>query len=124
MTSFEKYFTRDEQHWLVCCNDVSEFVKALGMEYKAIEWKLLLNPSVRSEKAALLHIVVSIPIAHSLVFKESYLDIKYSLDALCYNLHQWKIRGDLKMISILHGLQGGCTKYPCFLCLRDSRADV
>ena len=27
------------------------------------------------------------------------------------------------MISILLGLQGGYTKYPCFLCLWDSRAD-
>ena len=27
------------------------------------------------------------------------------------------------MISILLGLQGGYTKYPCFLCFGDSRAD-
>ena len=30
---------------------------------------------------------------------------------------------DLKVVSILMGLQGGYTKYMCFLCLWDSRAD-
>ena len=113
---FRKYFTRDEQHWLVYCNDVSGLVKALGMEYKAVEWRLLLDSSVRSMKAVFLHIgnkVASVPIAHSIVFKESYLDMKDLLDALCYNLYQWRICGDLKMISILLGFQG------CW----DSRAD-
>ena len=37
---FRKYFTRDEHHWLVYCNDVSGLVKALGMEYKAVEYRL------------------------------------------------------------------------------------
>ena len=71
-------------------------------------------------KAVLLHIgnkVALIPIAHLVVLTEPYFDMKYLLDALYYNLHQWKICGDLKMISILFGLQGGYTKYPCFLCL-------
>ena len=124
--SLEKYFTRDEQHWLVYCHDVSGLVKALGMEYKAVEWRLFLDSSVRSMKAVLLHIgnkVASVSIAHSLVFKESYLDVKYLLDALCYNLQQWRNCGDLKMISTLLGLQGGYTKYSCFLCLWDSRAE-
>ena len=96
-----KYFTKDEQLWLVYCNDVSEIVKTLDMEYKAVEWRLFLDSLVRSMKVTLLHIgnkVASVPIAHSVV-----LDMKYIFDALCYNLHQWKICGDLKMISILHG---------------------
>ena len=86
---------------------------------------MFLDFSVRSMKAVLLHIgnkVASVSIAHSIVFKESYLDMKYQLDALCYNLHQWKNCGDLKRISMLLGLQGGYTKYSCFLCLLDSRA--
>ena len=78
-------------------------------------------------KAVLLHIgnkVASVPIAHSVVFKESYLDMKYLLDALCYhNLNQWMVCGDLKMISILFGLQGSYTKYTCFLCLWDSKGN-
>ena len=31
--------------------------------------------------------------------------------------------GDLKVVAILLGQQRGYTKYPCFLCLWDSRAD-
>ena len=83
---FGKYFTRDEQHWLVYCNDVGGLVKALGMEYKAAKRRLFLDFSVRSMKAVFLHIgnnVASVPVAHSVVFKEFYLDMKYLLDALC-----------------------------------------
>ena len=121
---FKKYFTRDEQHWLVYCNDVRRLVKALGMEYKAVEWRLFLDSSVRSMKAVFLLIgnkVASVPIAHSVVFKESYLDMRYLL--VCCNLRQWRICGDLNMISIFLGFQGVYTRYPCFLCVWDSRAD-
>ena len=123
---FRKYFSRDEQHWLVYFNDVSGLVKALGMEYKAVEWRLFLDPSVRSRKAVLQSIgnkVASVPIAHSVVLKESYWDMEFVVDALCCNLHQWNICGDLKVISILLGFQAGYTIYPCFLCLWDSGAD-
>ena len=107
------------------CNDVSGLVEALGIEYKAVEWRLFLDSSVKSMKAVLLLIgnkVASVPIAHSVVFKESYLDMKYLLDALCYNLLQWKVCVDLKIISMLLGFQGGYTKYSRFLYLWDSRA--
>ena len=56
------------------CDDVSGLVKALGMEYEAVEWRLFLDSSVRSMKAVLLHIgnkVASAPIVHSVVLKES-----------------------------------------------------
>ena len=35
--------------------------------------------------------------------------------------HKWMICGDLKVLSMLLGQQGGYIKYPCFLCLWDSR---
>ena len=49
------------------CNDISGLVKALGMEYKAVEWRLFWGSSVRSMKAVLLHIgnkIALVPIAH------------------------------------------------------------
>ena len=73
------------QHWLVYCNNVRGLVEALGMEYNAVEWRLFLDSSVRSMKAVVLYIgnkVASVPVAHSVIFKDSYLDIKYLLDAL------------------------------------------
>ena len=123
---FRKYFTWDEQHSLVYCNDVGKLVSALGMHYEATKWRLFLDSSVRSMKAVLLHIgnnVDSVPVAHSVKLKECYLDMKHLLEVLHYDLHKWKLCGDLKIITILLGLQGGYTKFPCFLCLWDSRTD-
>ena len=48
--------------------------------------------------------------------------MKSILDKIKYAEHEWVICGDLKVLSILLGQQGGNTKYPCFLCLWDSRA--
>ncbi|KAI6647416.1 hypothetical protein LOD99_12412 [Oopsacas minuta] len=45
------------------------------------------------------------------------------LQKLCYDEHNWIACVDLKMVNILLGQQSGYTKYPCFLCLWDSRAD-
>ena len=44
------------------------------------------------------------------------------LEKINYGKYQWDVCGDLKMIAFLLGLQGGFTKYSCFLCLWDSRA--
>ena len=54
--------------------------------------------------------------------KETYENMKSILDKIKYAEHEWVICGDLKVLSILLGQQGGNTKYPCFLCLWDSRA--
>ncbi|KAL4719083.1 hypothetical protein ACJJTC_002119 [Scirpophaga incertulas] len=57
-----------------------------------------------------------------LCFNEGDLDnLGAVLRAIKYEDFKWQICGDLKMIAILMGLQGGFTKYCCFLCLWDSR---
>lgn len=38
-----------------------------------------------------------------------------------YNDHNWKICGDLKVITLLRGMQTGYTKNMCFMCLWDTR---
>ena len=43
------------------------------------------------------------------------------LEKLKYDEHSWKICVDLKMVNFLLGQQAGYTKYPCFICLWDSR---
>ena len=65
----------------------------------------------------------SIPIAHTVHLKETYDNMQVLLQAIKYESHQWKICGDLKVIALLMGLQGGFTKHCCFLCLWDSRTD-
>ncbi|GBM11312.1 hypothetical protein AVEN_13552-1 [Araneus ventricosus] len=39
-----------------------------------------------------------------------------------YQEYLWMVCGDFKMLTMLLGQQAGYTKYPCFLCLWDSRA--
>ena len=57
-----------------------------------------------------------------MTLKEKYDEIKFVQEKISYRQHQWIICVDLKMVGFLLGLQGGYTKFPCFLCLRDSRA--
>ena len=47
--------------------------------------------------------------------------MKELLDLIQYDQHQWKVCSDFKLVAILSGLQGGNTKFPCILCLWDSR---
>ena len=54
--------------------------------------------------------------------KEFYRSIEILLNAIKYSDYKWKICGDLKVIGILMGMQGGFNKHCCFLCLWDSRA--
>ena len=44
------------------------------------------------------------------------------IDLLRYHEHNWIICVDLKMVNFLLGQQHGFTKFPCYLCMWDSRA--
>jgi len=56
--------------------------------------------------------------------KESYENMKILMEAINYDKFKWQICGDLKVIALLFGLQQGLTKYFCFICEWDSRADL
>ena len=49
----------------------------------------------------------SIPIAHSAQLKESCNNIEIWLNAIHYSDYHWNLYGDLKIIGMLMGLQGG-----------------
>ena len=49
--------------------------------------------------------------------------MKILLDLLEYPKYTWKICCDLKVVSLLRGLQLGYTKHMCFLCLWNSQQD-
>ena len=94
--------------------------------YRSNDWRLFIDSSKRSLKCVLLHNgnqYGSIPIGHSVTIKENYENIKVVLERLKYADHQWLICVNLKMVNFLLGQQGGHTKYPCFLCYWDSRAN-
>lgn len=53
--------------------------------------------------------------------KEQYENLAIILAKIRYEDHQWLVCGDLKIISMILGQQGGFTKLPCYLSEFDSR---
>ena len=121
---FLPYFTQEKD--TVFCNNVEGVLKKLGVtQYDPNDWQLFIDSCKRSLKCVLLHNennFGSIPLGHSTTLKEKYSDIKFVLEKIGNYKHNWIIRVDLKMVGFLLGLQGGYTKFPCFICLWDSRA--
>ncbi|EZA54307.1 hypothetical protein X777_06137 [Ooceraea biroi] len=120
---FLQFFS--ETNDLVYCNNVDGLMEKLGLEYHASEWRFFIDSSKRSLKGVLLHNgnqYASIPIAHSVHLSESYGNLEKVLVAVKYEQHQWKLCGDLKVLTMLLGQQSGYAKYPCFICQWDSRA--
>lgn len=115
-----------EVNHFVFCHDVPGLLRQLGFtSYDPKDWRLFLDSSMRSLKCVLLHngnIYGSVPIGHSVYLKEKHNDIKMVIDLIQYHQHNWIICVDLKMVSFLLGQQRGFTKYPCHLCMWDSRA--
>ena len=102
------------------CADIVQLLFKLGVpQYEAKDLRLFIDSSKRSLKCVLLHNgnqFASVSIAHSSTLKEKYEAVRYVLEIISYNQHKWFICVDLKM-----GRQSGFTKYPCFLCMSDSR---
>ncbi|GBP39574.1 hypothetical protein EVAR_26656_1 [Eumeta japonica] len=119
-----KYFAEEDN--FIFCKDIPGLMAAMRLKnYASNEWRLFIDSSKRSLKCVLLHNgnkLGLLPIAHSTKAKEEYITIALILDKIKYEEHKWLICVDLKMVNFLLGQQGGYTKYPCFLCLWDSRA--
>lgn len=115
-----------QENNLVFCQDVKGLLIKMDIhQYIPDDWRLFIDSSKRSLKCVLLHNgnkYGSIPIAHSTKMKEEYDNIAFVLEKIKFEEHRWIICVDLKMVNFLLGQQGGYTKYPCFLCLWDSRA--
>lgn len=123
---FRQYFTMNEDVSLVYCNNIKKLIEAMGLSYVPAEWRLFIDSSSRSLKAVLLNNgnkIASVPVGHSVQMSETYNTMELLLNSLDYKQHNWMICGDLKVVALILGMQGGYTKYPCFLCLWDSRAD-
>ena len=120
---FLQFFSQGDN--LVFCSNIKGLLEKMGLpKYSPDDWRLFIDSSMRSLKCVLLHNgnkYASIPIGHSTKMKEEYDTIALVLKKIKYHEHQWVICVDLKMVNFLLGQQGGYTKYPCFLCLWDSR---
>lgn len=120
--TFSCFFTL--RQGLCFCHDVSGLFQAIEIPCNPHEWRLFIDSSTTSLKAVLLHngnLLPSLPLAHSAHMKEEYPNVKNLLAALKYEEYGWEVIGDFKMVAFLMGLQGGFTKFPCYLCLWDSR---
>lgn len=53
--------------------------------------------------------------------QETYENMDILLQKIDYKTHRWQLCGDLKILTIFLGQQSGFTKFPCYLCLWDSR---
>ena len=121
---FSIYFDVIED--LCYCKDVKGLFSAVGMDHNPTQWRLFIDSSTKSFKAVLLYngnIYPSIPLAYSLQMKEDYENFKQLLIKINYAQFKLYVCGDFKMQGVLLGLQSGYTKYSCFLCLWNSRAD-
>ena len=123
---FRYLFTFDIASSLVYCNNIAGLTEFLGPKYEVIEWRLFIDSSNRSLKAVLLNNgnkFSLIPAGHSVEMKESHKSMDLLLFARNYQEHKWLLCGDLKVVGIILGFQGGYTKHPCFLCLWDNHAN-
>ena len=110
---------------LVYCHDIDDLMTALSITYDPNGWRSFIDSSKTNLKAVLLHngnVLPSVPVGHAIHVKETYDNMKQLLRCIKYEQHQWQLCGDLKVVALLLGLQGGYTKYCCFLCEWDSRA--
>ncbi|GBM27627.1 hypothetical protein AVEN_35282-1 [Araneus ventricosus] len=99
-------------------------MKCFGIEYDPSEGRLFIYSSKTSLKAVLLHngnSFVSLPIG-PVHLEENYNDLSMILEKINYQEHRWMVCGGFKMLTIFLDHQAGYTKYPCFLCVWDSRA--
>ena len=101
--TFYNFFS--QQDGLCFCNNMAGLFETIGITCNPSEWLHNGNNCP------------SLPMAHSVYLKEDYTSIKMLLSALKFDDYGWEVIGDFKMVSFLMGLQGGFTKFTCFLCL-------
>ena len=122
---FKDFFS--QENGIVFCNDVCSIMDVLGHEFNPDQWRLFIDSSKLSLKVVLLqngNKFPSFPLAHAANMKESYESMKLLLGKNKYDEFKWKLRGDLKAVALLLGMQLGYTKYCCFLCEWDNRDKI
>lgn len=122
--SFDRCFDIHENLKIVYCNNIDELFNAFDYPHKPEEWRLFIDSSASSLKAVLVNNgnkFPSVPILYGIDTNETYETIKMVLELINYNLHQWVVCSDLKIVGILQGLKGGYASHQCFLCLYEGR---
>ena len=119
---FKDFFSQEDG--VLFCSDDCSVIEVLGHEYNPDQWRLFIDSSNVSLNVVLLHKgnrFPSTPLAHAANMKEVYDSMKLLLGKIKYDEFNRKLRGDLKGLALLVGVQLGYTKYCCFLHEWDSR---
>ena len=119
---FKIFFSQEVD--VVFCSDICSVTEVLGHEYNPDQWRLFIDSSKVSLKLVLLHNgnrSPSAPLSHATNMEESYESMNLLLGKIKYDEFKWKLRGHLKVVALLLGMQLGYIKYCCFLCEWDSR---
>lgn len=104
---------------LTFCSNIRGLMAALNIDYDVEDWRLFIDASKSGLKAILLHndhAYMPVPVAYSNVLKETYESMQLIFEKIKYNEHKWDVSGDLKVISLIMGLQLGRPRNPCFIC--------
>jgi hypothetical protein len=107
------YFS--QEYPSVYCNNIPKLVHRLGLsEYDPSAWRLFVDTSKRSLKGVLVHngnVFGSIPVAHSVLLKESYGNLETLLSWTKYQEHNWQVCGYFRSLSMLPGQRSVYTTY-------------
>ena len=122
-SKFRQYFRGNSG--FAFCHNIPDLLKESGRSNRqSNEWRMFIDSSKQNLKCVLLHndsLFGAVSIAHSVCLREENGDEKKLIELFQYDKHNWTICVDLKMVCFLLGQQRGYTKYPCFLCMWDSR---
>jgi hypothetical protein len=118
---FKDIFSQEDG--VIFCSDVRSGMEVLGHDYNPDQWCLFIDSSKVSLKVVFFHNrnrFPSVPLAHAANINESYESMKLLLGKIRYVEFKWKLRGDLKVMALLLGMQLRYTNC-CFQCDWDSR---
>jgi len=119
---FKDFFSQEDG--VMFCNDVCSVMEILGHEFNPDQWRFFIDSSKVTLKLVLIHNgnpFPSVPLARATNKKEIYESMKLLLGKINCDGFKWKLCGELKVVSLLLGMQLVYTKYCRFLCVWDSR---
>ena len=120
----KQFFMFQDKSLLVYCNNIARLIKSMCLMMLQNEDFLSTHPAkVSKQFFYIMGIVFHLPIEPLVLMKETHSSMDHLLSAVNYQKHKWLICRDLKVVRLILRLQGGQTKYLCFLSLWDSQAD-
>ena len=88
-SDLEQYFAMENN--LCYCKDIPGLLDCLDLIYDPSQWRFFIDASLYSNKGVLLHngnTIHSIPIAYSVILRETYENLEFILDRIKYNEHE------------------------------------